>query len=196
MFHRVSSKVLAYAISLLVKCLLKSLRIEKIGDPINEAGIVGFLHGEQLPLLSHRPSSFPLATAVSLSKDGDLQTIVMSSFLIHSVRGSSSRGGAKVLRGLIRWFHHHQGVILIAVDGPRGPWGHLSPGAVYLAQKLDAPLWFCRVSCQWAIQLRSWDRFVIPLPFSKVKITTYRCLTPDELLNLLPKKDPKQDTNT
>jgi Kdo2-lipid IVA 3' secondary acyltransferase len=168
-------QVLANFISLIVKILIITLKVNRIGDRIDSPGVVAFLHGEQLPLLRHRPLRYPLVTPISLSRDGELQVKVMTSFGIEAVRGSTSRGGASVLRHLLKWFKRHQGVILIAIDGPRGPWGEVSPGALYLAKKLDVPLWFCRVRCHRAFRLSSWDHFMIPYPFSKITIETYRC---------------------
>ena len=80
MNREIITRFIAYCIASVVKLLLMSLRVEKIGEEITETGIVAFLHGEQLPLLCHRPLSFPLVTAVSLSKDGDLQSHVMRHF--------------------------------------------------------------------------------------------------------------------
>ena len=178
-------RISAYCISTVVKLLLMSLRVEKVGESINESGIVAFLHGEQLALLCHRPLTFPMVTAVSLSKDGNLQAHIMKHFQINSVRGSTSRGAVKLLRALLQWFHIEHGIILLAIDGPRGPWGKVSPGAHYLSQKLDVPLWFCRVEFEWSISLKSWDRFVLPLPFSKIKILTYRCQQADHIERLI-----------
>lgn len=185
MIIEILTRITAYCIASVVKLLLMSLRVEKMGEDITEAGIVAFLHGEQLPLLCHRPLAFPLVTAVSLSKDGDLQAHVMKHFRIDSVRGSTSRGAFKVLRALLKWSKLNQGVILLTLDGPRGPWGKVSPGAAFLSQKLALPLWFCRVSCRKAIRLSSWDQFLIPLPFSKIKIITYRCTSPNDIVELL-----------
>ena len=167
--------LLAASIVLFVRALLKTLRVSYIGETIDQPGVVAFLHGEQLPLLLNRPTHFPLVSPISLSRDGDLQVAIMRRFKIAAIRGSSSRGALGALRGLLRWLKEERGVALIAVDGQRGPYGKISPGALFIANHLNLPLWCCYVKCSKAITLSSWDHFIIPLPFSKLEIHTYRC---------------------
>ena len=58
---------------------------------------------------------------------------------------------------------------MIAADGPRGPRQRVKPGAVYLARKTETPIFPVAVATEAAFHLsRSWDRFVIPRPFSRV----------------------------
>ena len=129
-------------------------------------GIIAFYHGEQLLLLPHRPRDTETYAIVSQSKDGDLQRWILSSFSIHSIRGSSSRGGAKALREALRALRRGA-LVLISVDGPRGPRGHIHPGALYLAQLSGAPLWAARARVGRGIRLeKSWDHFLIPSPFA------------------------------
>ena len=160
---------------MIVKLLLCSLRVKTIGDPFDQSGVIAFLHGEQLPLLIHRPQKSPLIAPISLSRDGDLQAKIMHRFGIKAARGSSSRGSVRVLKELLIWLKNTEGFVLIAIDGPRGPRGSVAPGALYLANKLGLPLWVCKVSCKYAIRLSSWDQFMIPLPFAKVTIETRIC---------------------
>ena len=167
--------LLAWSISGLARLLLLTVRYRSLGDPLNESGVVAFLHGEQLPLLMHRPRSLPNIAPISMSRDGDLQAIIMRRFGVEAARGSTSKGALKVLRELRRWMRSREGVILVAVDGPRGPYGVVSPGAPYLARSLNVPYWVCKVYCSRAWRLRSWDRFMIPYPFSYVEVTTTRC---------------------
>ena len=87
-------RLIALCLFLIVKALLSTLRVKREGDVIDRSGVVGFLHGEQLPLLLHRPQAHDLITPISLSKDGELQVMVMRWFGIRAVRGSTSRGGS------------------------------------------------------------------------------------------------------
>ena len=169
------NRLLSLCIISFIRLLLKTLRVTYIGDSINQTGVVAFLHGEQLPLLLNRPASLPLVSPISLSSDGELQVKIMRHFRVEAIRGSTSRGALSALRGLLRWLKQERGVALIAIDGPRGPYGHISPGAMYLARRLELPLWCCRVECTRAISLSTWDRFLIPLPFSSITIITHRC---------------------
>lgn len=170
------NKALSLFIWCIVSLLLRTLRYRSYGDEIATSGVIAFLHGEQLPLLLHRPRQHPLIAPISLSKDGDLQTEVMSRFGLRVTRGSTSKGAIGVFRSLSRWLKSEpNGIALIAVDGPRGPRGLVSAGAPHLAQQLGLPYWVCRVYCPHAIRLKSWDRFVIPLPFSRVEVRTALC---------------------
>ena len=165
----IKTRLLAKLIAALIKLWLKTLRVERKGPPLGPWGVVAFLHGEQLPLLLLRPIESALFAPISLSRDGTLQAEVMRHFNVSAVRGSSSRGALRALLGLER---HLKGsddvVLLIAVDGPRGPYGEPKPGAAHLALRANAPLWFCRAHCAKAWRLKSWDRFCLPRPFSRV----------------------------
>ena len=166
---------LGWSIAQVARLWLWTLRYEAEGSSLDESGVVAFLHGEQLPLLLHRPRHLPLIAPISLSRDGDLQVVVMRQFGVEAARGSTSRGALSAMRALSRWMRRRGGVALIAVDGPRGPYGSVSPGAPYLARRFGLPYWVCRVQCSRAIRLSSWDRFLIPWPFSRVRVITTRC---------------------
>lgn len=163
---------LSWLIACAVKLLLKTLKVSREGPSLEGGGVVAFLHGEQLPLLLQLPSA-PRVTPVSLSADGALQALIMARFQVDVVRGSSSRGALRLLRELYRRMTQSPELFtLVAVDGPRGPYGVAHPGAAYLASQTGRPLWLCRVSCDRAWVLKTWDRFIIPAPFSSVHITT------------------------
>ena len=149
---------------------LKTLRYRPEGDEINTQGIILFLHGHQFALLLHRPTH-PLITPISLSKDGDLQVQIMARFGIDSVRGSQSRGAVGVLKGLLKSLKNGR-TALIALDGSKGPYGIPQPGGFFLANKTTLPLWFCYISSYRGIRLKTWDRFILPYPFSTVHIRT------------------------
>jgi len=172
---RLKTRFLGWIVANVVRLLLLTIRYRSLGDTLDKRGVIAFLHGEQLPLLLHRPRHSPKVAPISLSQDGDLQVMVMRYFGVEAVRGSTSRGAMRVLRSLRRWMQQRDGVILIAVDGPRGPYGVVSPGAPYLARTLKVPYWVCKVHCSRAWRLSSWDRFIIPFPFSRVEVTTTRC---------------------
>lgn len=109
------------------------------------------------------------AALVSASRDGALLADVLKRFGFDAVRGSSSRRGATALMELAEVIARG-GEAAITPDGPRGPAYQLSPGIIFLAQKSGAdvlPMNFEFSSC-W--RLKSWDRFIVPKPFSKVRV--------------------------
>jgi lysophospholipid acyltransferase (LPLAT)-like uncharacterized protein len=117
-----------------------------------------------------------LAVLTSASRDGGLLSAVVRQFGFETVRGSSSRRGGVALRELHGKLA--EGVdVAITPDGPRGPVYTVSPGIIFLAAKTGRPLMLVHVECERCWQLKSWDRFRIPKPFSKV-IVTFRLAGP------------------
>ena len=110
------------------------------------------------------------AVLTSPSREGSLVEYVVRSFGMSAVRGSSSRRGASALRALRECLDNGHDVI-VTPDGPRGPCYHLGQGIVFLSQLSGHPVVPIRVDCSRFIELKSWDRFRIPLPFSRVDIT-------------------------
>lgn len=162
--------LLAWLAAWLIRAWLATLRFERVGPPLIGPGLVAFWHGDQLPLLGQRPEG-PSIAPVSLSPDGRLQARILARLGIESADGSSSRGGARALRGLLRGLRR-EAVVLMAVDGPRGPRGTVQPGVIYLARKTGAPIWAAGVAVGRGHRLRrAWDRYVLPCPFTKVVVT-------------------------
>jgi len=112
-----------------------------------------------------------LAAVVSASRDGAIIAGVLEKFGIESARGSSSRRGAQAFLELLR--ASERGCDLaVTPDGPRGPRYVAQMGAIALAQLTGKPILPAACNLRWKICLKSWDRFQIPLPFSRA-ITTF-----------------------
>jgi lysophospholipid acyltransferase (LPLAT)-like uncharacterized protein len=106
----------------------------------------------------------------SASHDGDMVARAMAVFGLGSVRGSSSRRGVAALVGLKRALQ--EGLdICVTPDGPRGPRYKVQPGVIKLAESTGAPIIPIHVRYSSAWRLKTWDRFVIPKPFSRVEVT-------------------------
>lgn len=106
-------------------------------------------------------------TMASRSSDGDVIAGFLRYWGFRAVRGSSSRGGAEAflemaeaLEGTTRW-------AALTPDGPRGPARRCKLGIARLAERLDAPVLPVGTSCSRPRFLRSWDRYLFPLPFSR-----------------------------
>jgi hypothetical protein len=106
-------------------------------------------------------------TMVSLSRDGSMITTVLEKLGVYVFRGSSSKGGKEAFYNLANFVAEKQIVPLMLSDGPRGPRYHLKPGVIRLAQIMQRPIHPMAFSCQRAIFFKSWDRFLLPLPFTK-----------------------------
>lgn len=109
-------------------------------------------------------------TLTSPSHDGDMVARAMAVFGLGAVRGSSSRRGVAALVGLKRALAEGCDVCLTP-DGPRGPRYKIQPGVIKLAESTGAPIVPIHVRFSSAWRLKTWDRFVIPKPFSHVEVT-------------------------
>lgn len=107
---------------------------------------------------------------ISRSFDGELITRTIAKFNYSVVRGSSSRGGAQALLALKGVVDAGMPVIFTA-DGPRGPIYKTKMGPVKLAQMTGQPVGSFHLLPEHAWQLKSWDRFLIPRPFSRVIVS-------------------------
>lgn len=111
-----------------------------------------------------------LTILTSASHDGDMVAHAMGVFGFKHVRGSSSRRGVAALIGLKRALKGGND-ICITPDGPRGPRYKMHPGALKLAESTGAPLVPIHAVFSSAWRLKTWDRFVIPKPFSRIEVT-------------------------
>jgi lysophospholipid acyltransferase (LPLAT)-like uncharacterized protein len=107
-----------------------------------------------------------MASLASLSKDGEIAAVIAEAFGITMLRGSSSRGGAGALMGL-KTLSEQGFDIALTVDGPRGPLGTVNSGVIYLAKLTGVEIVPSCFACDRGIRLRTWDKFLIPKPFSR-----------------------------
>ena len=112
-----------------------------------------------------------MAAMVSASRDGGLLARILEHYQVQPVRGSTSRRGRQALLELTTWAE--RGYDLgITPDGPRGPCYLVQEGVTSLAQLTGLPIVPVSYEIVWKIRLGSWDRFQIPLPFSKCRVST------------------------
>lgn len=162
----------------LLRLYLSFLRIRVVGE---EAAHKHFLkygrviaavwHQRFLPALGYvtKFRSFKPLVMISQSSDGELIASLVSRLGLVPVRGSSTRGGREALMDLLRAIKKNPGVIHI-VDGPTGPKGVVKPGLMAMAQVTGAAILPIIVSAEKAWVMKSWDRFLVPKPFSTVTI--------------------------
>ena len=162
-------KVLYFAIYLVVRALSATLRVRHVHAEHIEGTpryILTFWHRHMLPLLGRSRWKRPIAVMTSRSKDGDISTNVLALYGVESARGSSTRGGSIALRGLLRAARDGRSMVFTP-DGPRGPAGVVKDGVIFAAQASRLPIMPMAYAGKKFIQLRSWDRMIIPKPFSK-----------------------------
>jgi lysophospholipid acyltransferase (LPLAT)-like uncharacterized protein len=140
------------------------------GEITQEQSIVVCWHGELLmsPQAYRYFHKKQLASGIiSRHFDGEMIARVLRYFSIEPLRGSSSRGAAQVLREAFKALKKGND-LLVTPDGPRGPRHSISDGAIALAHKAKAPVLTVNYVPTSYWQLGSWDKFVIPKPFSTV----------------------------
>lgn len=132
--------------------------------------IVTFWHGELLMQPFNYQKLKPLgkvSAMISEHKDGEAITKTVEYLGIHSIRGSSTRGGTKALINAIKELKGGDD-IAITPDGPKGPRHSVANGIVAISQKTNAKIlaFNCKPTKYW--QLNSWDRFIVPKPFGTI----------------------------
>ncbi len=109
------------------------------------------------------------ALMISRSRDGELISGVANRSGWHTARGSSSKGGKDAMDEMIRHLNHY-GFGLHILDGPQGPMGKVKPGVIKMTMESRTVLVPVYTSSDNAWYFNSWDRFMLPRPFSKVTL--------------------------
>ncbi len=107
---------------------------------------------------------------ISPSKDGELAARLLDELGVQAVRGSGRRSGALAMRDMYLAIKEQDLSPLIAPDGSTGPPHEFKPGAIMLARLSGSPVVPLSFACTAGIKLRSWDRLLLPLPFSRVEV--------------------------
>ena len=144
--------------------------------------VVVFFHGRQF-LLTYQLQGTPTAIMAGISYMGEIQSRILRSFGFTIIKGSSTKGGVRVLVemiGLVKKGH----IGAFAVDGPKGPYQEVKPGVVFVAKKLGVPVIPIATSASPSLIFGSvWDRYLLPLPFSKCTVHFGEPLTFDSDLS-------------
>lgn len=121
-------------------------------------------------LVEQRASGLKVGWLISPSVDGELGAMLVQRFGGHVIRGSSTSTGARALRDYYEALVKQGVSPVITPDGPRGPRFEFKPGAILLAQMSGRPIlpMSYAASRAWLIK---WDKFVLPVPFSRVVIS-------------------------
>ena len=107
---------------------------------------------------------------ISDHKDGEIIARVNRRFGINALRGSSSKNAVRVFVGALRELKNGADII-ITPDGPRGPRHFISDGSVTIAQKAGVKVAVLSYSASKFWRFKSWDKMILPKPFSRVTYT-------------------------
>jgi len=161
----------------LVRIWGATLRIEFLNDDHRRAAedagervAYAFWHGILLPLAyTHRGRG--IVVLVSRHGDGEIISQIVCRLGYGVVRGSSTRGGARAMVEMARAARAGH-PLAVTPDGPRGPRRELQPGLLHIAHRGGVPIVPVALEALRRTELSSWDRFLIPHPFSRVAIAT------------------------
>jgi len=142
--------------------LIESIRN---GEPV----MLAFWHGRllMLPVFYERYLPWEVHVMISYHADGEIIARMAENFGLHTVRGSSKKDAKKASKRMIRLMRSGTPVA-ITPDGPRGPGMVAKRGVVELARIGRAKVFPVSYAASRQIRLSTWDRFVIPMPFSKL----------------------------
>lgn len=183
MAQRAAIVLLPPAAALLLRALDRTLRYEVIVEPgatpaEPPGGQVWCLwHRCLIPCLCYFRKDFVSTVLISRSFDGELVARTIELLGYRTARGSSTRHGAGGLLALAKAAQQNRPLVFTA-DGPRGPLYRAKPGAAKLAQITGRAIGIFYALPEKAWQLGSWDRFLIPKPFSRVVVSYARRIPP------------------
>lgn len=146
---------------------VKSLRI-KLKTPDNfSPGILGIWHRDLLAATAAF-KNWGVHAFISESDDGEIFSTIAQKMGYVVTRGSSSHGASNIRYVLTTLQQGH--FAGMALDGPRGPAFQIKPGSRWLSQKSNRPLWMVSVKYGLHFTLKTWDKFVLPLPLTSIDI--------------------------
>jgi lysophospholipid acyltransferase (LPLAT)-like uncharacterized protein len=181
--HPVVQRSLSSFFSTYLRILYRTLRWKREGQQIadavwkaRETGAILCLWHEAIPI---SPPSWDqrraqeLRVLISRSSDGEFIAQVMEDLGMPAIRGSRRRensvgekGGAPAFRDMVKWVKGGGGVALTP-DGPVGPARVMGEGAPTLARMTGAPVLLVGLAIKPCARARSWDRTIIPFPFTR-----------------------------
>jgi lysophospholipid acyltransferase (LPLAT)-like uncharacterized protein len=171
MFQRSVDYLLGFVVTWFYWLYSRLWFVEHINRPELEAPFLNaHWHGDELLLVAVFAKR-RYAVMVSRSKDGELMHRVLTRLGFCVVRGSSTRGGAGGLKGLIDAVNKEGLNAAIAVDGPRGPIYQVKPGILKLAQSTGRPILMgaAAVNRRFVFK-RAWNQCYLPFPFARAVI--------------------------
>lgn len=170
--YQVSLAVIPRLFVLLTRAWFATCRLRITGDRhlqtvLDQGTAVAVFWHYSFAYLFYHLRPYPAAIMVSASKDGEYIARVASLLGHVPLRGSSNRGGARALKGMIEQMQQgrHAGIV---ADGSQGPARKVQAGCILLASKAGKPIFPMVWSASRYLAFNSWDRTAIPLPFAKI----------------------------
>ena len=158
-----------------IDLIFSTSEIESIGKDqavsrlMDSGGYIAAIWHSRILIFGYIYRHTPAAVLVSRSEDGEIIARVLKSQGFDPVRGSTNRGGLRALAVLIKRVRRGQTAV-ITPDGPRGPRYRVQPGVITLAKKTGVPILPMTYSAAHRHVFASWDRFLLPRPFTRCRV--------------------------
>ena len=172
--NRVIKKGITYALTRFIRFVFRTNRWTILGEehlyPFVHEGrqaIFVFWHGRLMMMPNFTPKNPRVHVMISVHGDGEVIANCMEYFDVSLVRGSSRKGGANALRGARKILQENKESVSITPDGPKGPRMRINSQVMALARMTGVPVVPATYSVSRAKILKSWDRFLLALPFGK-----------------------------
>jgi lysophospholipid acyltransferase (LPLAT)-like uncharacterized protein len=171
-WRKVRPYILSDVIYALMSMVCSTLRIKVVdGDRLAEDGsgkIACLWHGRTIiPAFGRFWVGYWVI--ISHSRDGEMQSRIYNKLKFNIIRGSTGRGGVRAAVEAIRVLKKG-GRLAITPDGPKGPTGVVQDGVIFMAKKAGVALYPMGISTRPRILAKSWDRYMIPVPFGKATV--------------------------
>lgn len=152
----------------IIKLLIKTIRFQYINRPSADAKCIYSVWHRDVLLITLAFSGSKIAAVISASQDGELIAGPAQELGYTTMRGSSTRMGAKAYRDMLRVAQTMQ--LGITPDGPKGPVKSVHPGIIHIAYMAKIPIIAVGVQIDKEWVFNSWDRFRVAKPFSKITV--------------------------
>jgi lysophospholipid acyltransferase (LPLAT)-like uncharacterized protein len=171
------NKMIGFLLFLIYKSLYFTWRVRFVEPEVSKDLRVGkkpyilaHWHGD-IPGILYMLKPLHAAAIISQSKDGDIVDTMARLLGSKTSRGSSTRGGAGALKGILR-LAKEGWTPAIAIDGPKGPRHEAKPGIFEISRIIGSPIvpMTCAIDRKWTFH-KAWDRTKLPKPFAKIVIS-------------------------
>lgn len=156
-----------------IRAVLGTEQVERLAEA-GQPAIFAYWHQHHIfaswYLVRRVRRGLKLGFLTSPSVSGEVPAAIIRRWGALPVRGSSTRSAGETLRELFELVGRQRHSLAITADGPKGPLHEFKPGAILLAKMSKAPIVPMSYAARRSIRWRSWDRFVVPMPFTSVVI--------------------------
>ena len=160
---------------LVIDLLFFTTSIESVGDEkvksiFSSRRFIGAFWHSRILLISYLYKRWNGIVLASSSEDGEIIARIVQSQGHETIRGSTTRGGIRAMAGMIKIMKEKKKPGAIIPDGPLGPRFIVQPGVIILAKKTGYPIVPISYSAKKIKIFASWDRFILPYPFTKCRV--------------------------